>query len=112
MMKTFNKIAFLILMAMSVVSCIDKTPDYGNFSTKDVDFTYRVDDDRYGLDFYVVSTVEFTNTSSKSGSVSWDFGDGTSSTEMNPSHKYTKAGIYQVTLTVDGVGSRTYPLLI
>ena len=111
-MKTFNKIAFLILMAMTVVSCIDKTPDYGNFATKDVDFTYRVDDDRYGLDFYVVSTVEFTNTSSKTGAVSWDFGDGTSSTEMNPSHKYAKAGVYQVTLTIDGVGSRTYPLLI
>ena len=56
-MKTFNKIAFLALMAVMTVSCIDKTPDYGNFATKDVDFTYRVDDDRYGLDFYVVSTV-------------------------------------------------------
>ena len=111
-MKTFNKIAFLILTVMTVVSCVDKTPDYGNFATKDVDFTYRVDDDRYGLDFYVVSTVEFTNTSSKSGAVNWDFGDGTSSTDLNPSHKYAKAGVYQVTLTVEGVGSRTYPLLI
>ena len=111
-MKTFNKIVFLVLMAATVVSCIDKTPDYGNFASKDVDFTYRVDDDRYGLDFYVVSTVEFTNTSSKSGTVSWDFGDGTNSTEMNPSHKYAKAGLYQVTLTVDGVGTCTYPLLI
>ena len=111
-MKTIKKLSFLLLMALMAVSCIDKTPDYGNFPTKDVDFTYRVDDDRYGLDFYVVSTVEFTNTSSKSGNVTWDFGDGTSSTDMNPSHKYAKAGIYQVTLTVDGVGSRTYPLLI
>ncbi len=111
-MKTFNKIAFMVLMAVMVVSCIDKTPDYSNFPTKDVDFTYRVDDDRYGLDFYVVSTVEFTNTSAKTGQVTWDFGDGTTSTEMNPSHKYAKAGVYQVTLTVDGVGSRTYPLLI
>ena len=102
----------MVLVALLAVSCVDKTPDYGNFATKDVDFTYRVDDDRYGLDFYVVSTVEFTNTSSKSGSVNWDFGDGTSSTDMNPSHKYAKAGVYQVTLTVDGVGSRTYPLLI
>ncbi len=102
----------MVLMAVMAVSCIDKTPDYGNFPTKDVDFTYHVEDDRYGLDFYVVSTVEFTNTSAKSGQVTWDFGDGTTSTEMNPSHKYAKAGVYQVTLTVDGVGSRTYPLLI
>ena len=50
-MKTFNKIAFIFMMAIMAVSCIDKTPDYDNFATKDVDFTYRVDDDRYGLDF-------------------------------------------------------------
>ena len=78
-MKTFNKIAFLVLTAVMAVSCIDKTPDYENFPTRDVDFTYRVDDDRYGLDFYVVSTVEFTNTSAKTGQVTWDFGDGTTS---------------------------------
>lgn len=30
----------------------------------------------------------------------WDFGDGTSSTLTNPSHVYSIAGIYQVTLTV------------
>ena len=102
----------MVLVVLTAVSCVDKTPDYDNFATRDVDFTYRVDDDRYGLDFYVVSTVEFTNTSSKSGQATWDFGDGTTSTEMNPSHKYARAGLYQVTLTVDGVGSRTYPLLI
>lgn len=111
-MKTVNKISLLLLIAMVAVSCVDKTPDYDNFPTRDVDFTYRVDDAKYGLDFYVVSTIEFTNTSSKAGPVTWDFGDGTSSTEMNPSHKYAQAGLYQVTLTVDGVGSRTCPLLI
>lgn len=30
----------------------------------------------------------------------WDFGDGTSSTEQNPSHTYTDTGYYNVTLTV------------
>ncbi|MDX2503073.1 MAG: PKD domain-containing protein [Gammaproteobacteria bacterium] len=30
----------------------------------------------------------------------WDFMDGSSSTEANPSHEFTKSGSYQVTLTV------------
>jgi glucose/arabinose dehydrogenase len=37
---------------------------------------------------------------------SWSFGDGTTSTEPNPTHTYTTAGAYQVRLTVsDGVNS-------
>ncbi|CAB3287915.1 protein of unknown function [Methanocaldococcus lauensis] len=30
----------------------------------------------------------------------WDFGDNTTSNEQNPTHRYTKAGTYTVTLTV------------
>lgn len=29
----------------------------------------------------------------------WDFGDGQTSTEKNPTHKYTEAGIFEITLT-------------
>lgn len=102
----------MTLLVLTMASCVEKEPDYGNFGGKDVDFTYNVDGDEYALDFYVVSTIKFNNTSEKSGSVTWDFGDGTSSSDQNPTHKYAKAGLYQVTLTVDGVGKRTYPLLI
>lgn len=97
---------------LAMAACVDKEPSYGNFPGKDVDFTYNVDGNEYTLDFYVVSTIQFNNTSSKTGAVTWDFGDGASSKDANPVHKYTKAGLYQVKLTVDGVGSRTYPLLI
>jgi len=31
---------------------------------------------------------------------SWDFGDGATSTEQNPTHKYASAGVYVITLTV------------
>ncbi|NJM04968.1 PKD domain-containing protein [Candidatus Gracilibacteria bacterium] len=31
---------------------------------------------------------------------SWDFGDGTSSTEANPSHSYTASGVYDAVLTL------------
>ena len=34
----------------------------------------------------------------------WDFGDGSESTEQNPSHNYMKPGTYTVSLTVIGFG--------
>jgi PKD repeat protein len=45
-------------------------------------------------------TVKFTDASTgRPTSWSWDFGDGTTSTQQNPSHTYTNAGAYTVTLT-------------
>ena len=45
-------------------------------------------------------TVAFTDTSvnSPTGWV-WDFGDGSGSTDQNPSHTYTTPGTYDVSLT-------------
>ncbi len=46
------------------------------------------------------SPVSFTNTSSPApSSVSWDFGDGNTSTIDNPVHVYAGPGTYTVTLT-------------
>ena len=44
-------------------------------------------------------TVQFTDDSLLAVSYSWDFGDGNTSTEMNPTHTYAVAGAYDVTLT-------------
>ncbi|MCB0545414.1 MAG: T9SS type A sorting domain-containing protein [Saprospiraceae bacterium] len=33
---------------------------------------------------------------------SWDFGDGTGSTEQNPFHVYAQSGVYTVTLSIEG----------
>ena len=50
-------------------------------------------------------TVQFTDTSAGSiDSYAWTFGDGGTSDEQNPSHTYTAAGTYTVTLTVTGPG--------
>ncbi len=50
-------------------------------------------------------TVRFTNQSSGSiTAVQWTFGDGVSSTEINPVHTYSTPGLYTVTLTVSGPG--------
>jgi hypothetical protein len=54
-------------------------------------------------------TVTFTDNSDASPTKwLWDFGDGTTSTERNPTHKYKTAGTYNVTLTVwNDLGSDT-----
>lgn len=43
--------------------------------------------------------VDFTNTSSNASSYIWDFGNGTISTDVNPTAYYTTNGFYTVTLT-------------
>ena len=106
------KFFFIAFLALVAASCVESEPDYKNFPSKDVDFSFAIDGNEYATDFYYVSTIQFTNTSSRQGSVTWDFGDGSSSKEPNPTHKFSQSGKYMVTLTVDGVGSRTYPLLI
>jgi len=50
-------------------------------------------------------TVNFTNTSSGDySSFNWEFGDGSTSTAVNPSHVYSSSGVYTVTLTASGLG--------
>lgn len=44
--------------------------------------------------------VTFTNTSEDSYNQVWDFGDGTQSEALNPTHVYGEAGTYKVTLQV------------
>ncbi|MBK6628809.1 MAG: PKD domain-containing protein [Flavobacteriales bacterium] len=44
--------------------------------------------------------VEFFNLSTWGAQVNWDFGDGTGSTDTEPTHTYTVPGVYTVTLTV------------
>ena len=111
-MKLINKFAILALGAAAMASCSHQYDTSNYYPSADVDFTYEVDGEEYVLDFYVVSTIKFNNKSSKTGTYRWDFGDGTTSTETSPLHKYETAGMYKVTLSIDGVGTRTYPLMI
>lgn len=48
--------------------------------------------------------VDFTSTSTPSAGLSyfWDFGDGDTSTQQNPSHNYISSGSFDVTLIVTG----------
>jgi PKD repeat protein len=47
-------------------------------------------------------TVVFANESSNALTCSWDFGDGKSSVDLNPTHTYYRSGTFIVTLSVTG----------
>ena len=50
-------------------------------------------------------TVQFTDESADFlESWLWDFGDGETSTNQNPSHTYSSAGVYTVSLTGTNAG--------
>jgi PKD repeat protein len=59
---------------------------------------------------YIDSNFYFHNCSNASPdsgaqiTYSWDFGDGATSTEKSPAHKYSKRGNYKVVLTVSNKG--------
>lgn len=48
---------------------------------------------------YAPCEVEFTNSSLNATGYLWDFGNGLTSTEMNPKTNYTTPGLYNVKLT-------------
>jgi gliding motility-associated-like protein len=56
-------------------------------------------------------TVNFTNASTGGKSYRWDFGDGTTSTDQNPSHTYTTEGTFTVTSVVTNAAGCTDSLV-
>ncbi|MFH0893645.1 MAG: gliding motility-associated C-terminal domain-containing protein [Bacteroidota bacterium] len=50
-------------------------------------------------------TMHFNNTSIGGIQYSWDFGDGTGSTQTSPDHLYTLPGMYNVTLIATDTGA-------
>lgn len=57
--------------------------------------------------------VNFTNESFNAGTFQWNFGDGGTSNQLNPSHTYANPGLYTVTLIASGgaCGSDTVVLV-
>ena len=85
------KMIATLILAISILGCEDD-----DFLIPDViaGFTLTVNQD--------TGTVTFINISEKATSFEWDFGDGTTSTEINPIKTYV-TGNYTVSLTASNV---------
>ena len=69
-----------------------------SFAQPDTDFTASP------LEVCVGEEVQFTDLSTSTGTITswtWDFGDGATSSDQNPTHVYTTAGTINVTLTAE-----------
>lgn len=103
---------YFFIVIMLFWSCKEYDPSIEDLGGDKIAFQYEVADDQYKTDFYIGSQIQFKNTSEETGKCIWDFGDGTTSEEENPIHRYKNAQTYKVKLTIDGVGSVTRNLLI
>ncbi|MCB0430702.1 MAG: PKD domain-containing protein [Flavobacteriales bacterium] len=56
-------------------------------------------------------THQFFNCSQQTGTCLWDFGDGTTSTDCDPTHVFTDPGCYDVTLTITSAEGCTATLM-
>lgn len=72
----------------------------------DAYFTYETPED----DPLTVTFIDLSYSDLDEITYEWDFGDGNTSTEQNPTHTYDQAGVYDVTLMIttdDGCTSTT-----
>jgi len=92
------------LTVTDIYGCVNTRvmPQYVRIATPAADFT--VSDS--------VSTcppliVQFSNTSQNMATYAWDFGDGNTSAQQNPTHFYNVAGIYFARLSITSPGGCT-----
>ncbi len=93
-MRKIILLTFALAGLLTISSCKkDKTPPQPT-----ADFSYT------GGGCTAPCAVLFDNKSKDATSFSWDFGDGTTSTETNPTKSYNVGGTYTVKLTAKGKG--------
>ena len=90
LIRTFKQLSILFL-AITFFGCED---DDAVLPKVNADFTYEINTD--------TGTVTFINTSEQATTYSWDLGDDTSSTLINPVNVYVN-GTYTIVLTASNV---------
>ena len=92
-MKLIRTLFIIVCSGLLLQSCKKDTVE----ASPDVNFATSID----------AYTVTFTNKTTGATSYKWDFGDGSVSTEENPSHTYPGKGKYVPTLYVTTSGGKT-----
>ena len=97
-MRNIKSIFLLLIVALSLNGCKEDDDFPVPPASTVPKFSYTISNDGYAP-----ATVVFTNESivpDNAGSVTftWNFGDGTSSVEENPTHEYQEAGAYTANL--------------
>ena len=89
-----KKILFFLISIVIFASCEKETSDPGPQVNLPVsNFSYVISNP------FPPAEVVFTNGSAYSSTYFWEFGDGSTSTEINPVHTYNASGGFTVSLT-------------
>lgn len=94
-----DSIYLVTLSILTSTGCVSAFTDSVEFtSPPPLEFTYATNCSDSAVEFFI-DTVITTNIDSITDYF-WEFGDGFTSTEMNPIHDYTIPGTYTVSLTI------------
>jgi len=97
-MKQINRL-FYIAICFLFIGCDDDSFPVPPASVV-ADFTFTVDNDQFAPATATFSNQSIVPDDVNAVSYAWNFGDGTFSSEVNPSHTYTAPGRYTVTLAI------------
>lgn len=120
-MNEKSKVLIIIfeILILIIASIITGNIIYDNYLEKedlDIISTINVDIQSYCFDEKSSNKISFqatTNEPFKSLTYRWEFGDGSTSNDKNPIHKYLKPGVYQAKLTIfDDDGNKGSDVII
>lgn len=96
--------SILLFISLFLPVCL-----WGQFNPSNpTDPTLTVPSPQFTCEVYKDGVI-IQNRTSNASRYHWDFGDGSTSTEKNPEHRYAQPGSYQIKLTAsNGQGSNTY----
>lgn len=99
-MKKYNILisTLFILVAMVGYYGCEKDIEIEEFAPKPADFRYISS----SLHYVIGEEITFINESTVGSSWEWNFGDGNTSDDKDPVHKYSHPGTYKVKLIIDG----------